>query len=102
MTWSVAASSPSENPRRPGRLAEVLDFPSTGATYRPTGPLQRSSMGTFVRELLTSAFYFAIPCLFLALILVAIWDALWQHTLRENLAHYYKCAHSHLHFYFPR
>jgi hypothetical protein len=59
-------------------------------------------MGTFVRELLTSAFYFAIPCLFPALILVAIWDALWQHTLRENLAHYYKCAHSHLHFYFPR
>jgi hypothetical protein len=102
MTWSVAASSPSENPRRPGRLAEVLDFPSTGATYRPTGPLQRSSMGTFVRELLTSAFYFAIPCLFLALILGAICDALWQHTLREKLAHYYKYAHSHLHFHFPR
>jgi hypothetical protein len=59
-------------------------------------------MGTFVRELLTSAFYLAIPCLLLALILGAICDSLWQHTLREKLAHYYKYAHSHLHFHFPR
>ena len=102
MAWSVAALSPSQNPRRPERLAEVLDFPSMGATFRLTGPLERCSMGTFVRELLTSAFYFAIPCLFLALILGAICDALWQHTLREKLAHYYKYAHSHLHFHFPR
>jgi hypothetical protein len=59
-------------------------------------------MGAFVRELLTSAFYFAIPCLFAALILSRICDSLWQHTFREKLANFYKYAHSHMHFHFPR
>jgi hypothetical protein len=59
-------------------------------------------MGTFVRELLTSAFYFAIPCLFMALILGAICDSLWQHTFREKLAHFYKYAYAARHFHFPR
>lgn len=59
-------------------------------------------MGAFLREIVTSAIFFAIPCLLVALLLDRICDSLWQHTFREKLTNFYKYAHSHLHLHLPR
>ena len=74
-------------------MRNFLTFPALVLPF-DLPALPRCPVGAFVREILTSAFYFAVPCLFVALILAQFFDLLWQHTLGDKLANFYKYVRS--------